>query len=239
MGELGERLGDQVTVGLLGDVGAEMGGGRGAGAEGRGGEVGLGADAERGTLGARPVGDLHVLQHPEAGRGVLGEHGAVALVGLDDQTGGASLVQAPADHLPHHRGGEPVLRRPGGRGDQQVHAEVAGLGIEQPGREEASGVVGLDVDQRLPGAGADPALLVLGGVDAVEVGAHLGGAVGGHAPEAGAVGGEPAVQQLGVGGGVQRGEGQVHRVSPGRCAAGGQCAAGRPKVWKAIARSIG
>lgn len=239
VGELGERLGDQVTVGLLGDVGAEMGGGRGAGSEWRGGEVGAGADAQRGALGALAVGDLHVLQHPEAGRGVLGEHGAVALVGLDDHSGGASLVQAPGDHLPHHRGGEPVLRLPGGRGDQQVHAEVAGLRGEQPVRQQLRGVVGLDVDERGPVAGADPALPVLGGVDAVEVGAHLIGAVRGHAPEAGAVGGEPGVQQLGVGGGVQRGEGQVHQVSPGRYAAGGQCAAGRPKVWKAIARSIG
>ena len=205
-------------------------------------EVRPGADAQHRALRARSLGQFDGAQHAETGCGVLGEHCAVAFVGFDDDPGGATVLEAPAHDACQHRGGEAVLGRAVRRRDEEVHAEIAGFRMQHPGGQQSGGIIGLDVDERDPVPQADPAVLVLGGGDGVEVGAHLCGRMVDHAPETGARGAQPAVQQAGVVRRTERFDAQVQRVVRVHQVHGdapGQRAAGRPKVWKAMRRSIG
>ena len=109
-------------------------------AEGGGGEVVARAHREVGRACAwAPSGIVDLAQHAEAGRAFLRRDALVAHVRLDDDPLRAELVEAPAHDGGEHRIGQPVPGVAVGRGDEHVHAEVAGRASGMPRAARAAG----------------------------------------------------------------------------------------------------
>ncbi len=169
----------------------------------------------------RPFGDLahhdgRLGDGGEAGGSVLLDDGVVPGIGFDDDTFGTASsrvtgLEAEVDDRCHDPVGESVHGRSCWWCDEQVHPDVVGSGGQDVLRDEAVGSVGLDVEAVVSVDGSDPAGVVRGVSDALQIGSDLGFVEFGHHPVVGARMGEPLVDSGGVAVDVERADGHCRR----------------------------